>query len=232
MKAAIIQSNYLPWKGYFDIIHDVDSFVFLEDVQYTKNDWRNRNKIKTPNGTQWITVPVHSDLDKCIFQTKIDNSKKWEEKHKKAIHANYASSCYYDTYKDNIIKIYNKRFDSISELNIHAIKLICKILDINVKYFNSNDLNITGNKDDKIIKICNKIGAEAYLSGPAAKSYIDENKFEDAGIQLEYKDYLGYPEYSQIWGDFDHFVSIIDVIFNCGEESPYYIWGWRDGTEY
>lgn len=232
MKAAIIQSNYLPWKGYFDIIHDVDMFVFLEDVQYTKNDWRNRNKIKTPNGTQWITVPVLSDLHNKIFQTKIDNSKKWTEKHKKSIHANYASSSYYDTYKDDILGIYDKKFETISELNIYIIKLICKLLDLNIKFFNSNDLAVPGIKNDRIIGICNKIGAEAYLSGPAAKSYIDESKFKDAGIFLEYKDYLGYPEYPQLWGPFDHFVSIIDVLFNCGEESSYYIWGWRDGARY
>jgi hypothetical protein len=224
-KAAIIQSNYLPWKGYFDIIHDVDIFVFLEDVQYTKNDWRNRNKIKTPKGTEWITVPVIGGIHQKIYETRIDNSKKWMKKHRKTIHANYASAKFYDTYKEDILDIYNKEFDTISELNIYAIKEICKILDINTKFVNSKNLKAPGKKDTRVINICKEIGADYYLSGPAAKDYIDKEKFEKADIKLEYKKYGGYPEYKQLWDGFTHYVSIIDLIFNCGEKSPYYIWG-------
>lgn len=229
MKAAIIQSNYIPWKGYFDIIHEVDVFVFLEDVQYTKNDWRNRNKIKTPKGTEWITVPVIGGIHQKIFQVKIDNSKKWIEKHKKTIHANYAASEHYDSYKEDILKIHNKKFETISELNIYAIKLICRLLDIETKILTSQELGAQGKKDDKVIDICHSIGADHYISGPAAKDYIVKEKFEKAGIVLEYKDYSGYPEYKQLWGDFNHYVSVIDLIFNCGEKAPCYIWGWRDG---
>ena len=97
MKAAIIQSNYIPWKGYFDIIHEVDVFVFLEDVQYTRRDWRNRNKIKTPGGIKWISVPIIRSTNLMIYETKIDYSQDWREKHKKTIHHSHASSEYYDT---------------------------------------------------------------------------------------------------------------------------------------
>lgn len=228
MKAAIIQSNYLPWKGYFDIIHDVDIFVFLEDVQYTKNDWRNRNIVKTPQGTAWITVPVLRGIHQMIYEAKIDNSRNWAEKHMKTIQGNYAAAPYYHSYCDEINSIYAIEALTISELNIVAIKIICKLLGLNIEFVNSKDLDVGGHKDDKLIDICQQIGAEEYLSGPAAKDYINNSKFESAGISLQYKDYSGYPEYPQLWGGFVHTVSIIDLIYNCGEKSGDYIWGWRD----
>jgi hypothetical protein len=229
MKSAIIQSNYLPWKGYFDIIHDVDIFVFLEDVQYTKNDWRNRNIVKTSQGTAWITVPVLGGTHQMIYEAKIDNSRNWAEKHMKTIQRNYAAAPYYHSYCDEINSIYAVEALTISELNIVGIKTICKLLDLNTEFVNSIDLDVSGHKDDKLIEICQQIGAEEYLSGPAAKDYIDDSKFESADISLQYKDYSGYPEYPQLWGDFIHTISIIDLIFNCGEKAGDYIWGWRDG---
>jgi hypothetical protein len=229
MKSAIIQSNYLPWKGYFDIIHDVDIFVFLEDVQYTKNDWRNRNIVKTSQGTAWITVPVLGGTHQMIYEAKIDNSRNWAEKHMKTIQSNYAAAPYYHSYCDEINSIYAVEALTISELNIVGIKTICKLLDLNTEFVNSIDLDVSGHKDDKLIEICQQIGAEEYLSGPAAKDYIDDSKFESADISLQYKDYSGYPEYPQLWGDFIHTISIIDLIFNCGEKAGDYIWGWRDG---
>lgn len=227
-KAAIIQSGYLPWKGYFDIIHEVDVFVFLEDVQYTKRDWRNRNKIKTPDGIKWIYVPVISGINQRIYETKIDYSIDWREKHKKTIHHFHAACEYYDSYKDEIFEIYNNTYETISELNIFAIKKISDLLGIKTTFIKSKDLSTSGTKDDKLIEICQKIGADYYLSGPAAKDYIVKSKFEKAGIELKYKDYSGYPEYNQLWGEFDHYVSIIDLIFNCGEKAPYYIWRWKN----
>ena len=227
MKAAIIQSNYIPWKGYFDIIHEVDVFVFLEDVQYTRRDWRNRNKIKTPGGIKWISVPVIRGTNQMVYETKIDHSQDWREKHKRTIHHSHASCDYYDNYKEDISGIYTKKYETISELNIAAIKKISALLGIETSFVNSKDLNTSGKKDDKLIEICQKIGADNYLSGPAAKDYIVKDKFEKAGIILEYKNYSEYPEYKQLWGDFNHFVSVIDLIFNCGEKAAHYIWGHR-----
>ena len=228
MKAAIIQSNYLPWKGYFDIIHDVDVFVFLENVQYTHRDWRNRNKIKTPGGVKWISVPVLGGINQLIYEAKIDYSQDWREKHKQTIHHSYASASYYDTYQSEILEIFSKKFNSLSELNIFSIKKISKILGIETKFFNSKDMHTDGTKDDKLINICQTIGADSYVSGPAARHYIENDKFSSAKIELCYKDYSGYPDYQQLWGNFESMVSIIDVIFNCGEKSPYFIWGWRN----
>jgi hypothetical protein len=229
MKAAIIQSNYFPWKGYFDVIHDADIFVFLEDVQYTRRDWRNRNKVKTPGGVKWISVPILGGINQKIHETKIDYSQNWRGKHKNTLHHSYASAPYYDSYKTEILDIFSKKFDNLSELNIFSIKKIARILEIETKFINSKDLDCLGIKDDKLISICQIIGSDSYLSGPAAKDYIDPNKFSTAKIDLSFKDYSGYPVYPQSWGKFEPAVSIIDVIFNCGEKSPYYIWGWRDG---
>jgi hypothetical protein len=137
MITAIIQSNYLPWKGYFDIIHDVDTFVFLDDVQYTRGDWRNRNKVKTPGGVKWISVPVLGGINQLIYQVKIDYSQDWREKHKNTLHHSYASAPYYDSYKSEIFKIFSEKFDYLSELNLFSIKIISKILGMETKFFNS-----------------------------------------------------------------------------------------------
>lgn len=229
MKAAIIQSNYLPWKGYFDIIHDVDEFIFLDDVQYTHRDWRNRNKVKTPDGVKWISVPILGGINQRICEAKIDYSQNWRERHKNTIHHSYASAPYYESYKNEIFEIFSRSFDTLSELNIFSIEKIAGILEIETKFSNSKDLDSFGIKDDKLISICQTIGADSYLSGPAALNYINDDKFSAAKIELLYKDYSGYPKYPQLWGDFESAVSIIDVIFNCGERASFNIWGWRDG---
>ncbi len=226
MKAAIIQSSYIPWKGYFDIIHDADVFVFLEDVQYTKHDWRSRNRIKTPGGIKWLSVPVIGGISQQLWEARIDG-RQWADKHKKTIHHSYASSPYYRCYADDIFSIFNKSCETISELNIGAIKSISTLLGIRTKFVNSLSLNIRGRKDDKLIDICHTVGASEYLSGPSAQDYIQPEKFRRAGIRLDYKSYLGYPEYRQLWGGFEHYLSVIDLIFNCGERASDYIWGWR-----
>ena len=228
MKAAIIQSSYIPWRGYFDIINEVDIFVFLEDVKYTKRDWRNRNKVKTPNGTKWFSVPVIKGHNQNIFEARIDNSQKWKAEHQKTIHHSYSSSKFYNDYKDIILGIYDKEYETISDLNISIVKLISTLLGIKTNFVNSKDLGTTGVKDDKLIAICKKIGATCYLSGPSAKDYIRQEKFVDAGIDLEFKNYSNYPKYNQSWGEFDPSVSVIDLIFNMGKDAPHYIWGWRD----
>jgi hypothetical protein len=226
-KGAIIQPSFIPWKGYFDIIHDVDVFVFLDDVQYTKRDWRNRNRIKTPGGTKWISVPVVGGIQQLIHETRIDYSQDWRGRHIKTIHHSYAASPFYGTYRDPLLDIYKKKFETISELNIFATKLISRLLGIEVEFMNATDLHAEGSKENKLMDICRKINADVYLSGPATQNYISAAKFNEADILLVYKSYDGYPAYSQLWGEYDPYVSIIDLLFNCGEGSPYFTWGWR-----
>lgn len=231
-KVAILQSNYLPWKGVFDLINKVDTFVFLEDVQYTTRDWRNRNKILTQNGSKWITVPINNKdkRDQLIYEAEINNNEDWQKKHFNAFQTNYGRSEYYKKYKWIIEDIYlNKTWNNISELNMYAIKLIAKELGIQTEFVNSKDLNTVGTKDDKLIEICKKLNGDYYLSGPAAKNYIVNEKFENNNIQLDYAEYE-YPIYKQVFEPFNHNVTILDLLFNCGENASYYIWGWKNDT--
>lgn len=228
-KIAILQSNYLPWKGVFNLIHLVDVFVFLEDVQYTTRDWRNRNKIYTKDGLRWISIPViKGPRSQLIYEVKIDQEKDWQRKHFNAFQINYARAPHFKKYKWLLEDIYYKyTWKSLSEFNIFTTKLISKTLGITTKFINSTSLNTKGSKDDKLIEICKKLNADYYLSGPSAQNYINPQKFKEEKIMLDYIEYE-YPEYNQLHKPFNHFVTILDLIFNCGDKSPYYIWGWRE----
>lgn len=223
-KIAILQSNYIPWKGVFDMINQVDIFVFHEDVQYTKGDWRNRNQIKTPNGLEWLTVPVKkAPTESKIFEIEIANEINWQRNHYNKIRQNYSKAPFFKEYHFILEDIYLKnKWTNLSQFNIYTTKLIANVLGIKTKFIDSIELKTTGVKDDKVIDICKELNATHYLSGPAAKEYITEDKFRNANIGLGYIKYE-YPEYNQLHGDFNHYVSVLDVIFNCGKDSPKYI---------
>ena len=226
-KVAIIQSNYIPWKGYFDIIHDVDLFVFLDDVQMTKRDWRSRNKIKTPRGTEWLTVPVKGGREQLICETEIVQDA-WQEHHLKSLQTNYGRAPFFKDFKFLLDWLYRERHTNLSEFNRQTTSIFCEILGIKTQLMSSMDLASQGAKDDRLIDICLKLGATVYLSGPSARDYIVEEKFHEAGIELVYKDYSSYPEYPQLFPPYEHAVSILDLLFNCGPAAPDYIWGWRE----
>lgn len=223
-KIAILQSNYIPWKGVFDMINQVDTFVFLEDVQYTKQNWRNRNKIKIKDGLKWLTVPVKkSPTMTNIFEIEISDNDDWQEKHYNLITQSYSNAPFFNEYRFLLEEIYlKKRWRMLSELNIFSTKLIADSLGIKTEFVNSVNLDTKGVKDDKLVNICKKLNATTYLSGPAAKDYIMEDKFKEANIGLEYIIY-DYPEYNQPYGEFDHYVTVLDLIFNCGKDSGKYI---------
>lgn len=235
-KAAILQSNYLPWKGYFDIIHDVDVFVILDDVQYTKDDWRNRNRLKSKEGLTWITVPMltHGRSGQKICEAEINQRVKWQRKHLSAIQNLYGKSPNFDFCSKLFEEVYSAReWLYLSDLNIFLIQRVCEMLEIQTPLIDSRELKVQideedpGRRTDRVIEICKHVGATHYLSGPAAKSYIEPQKFEMAAISLEYKEYAHYPEYPQRYGEFEHAVSIVDLLCNCGPESSQYIWGHR-----
>jgi hypothetical protein len=223
-KIAILQSNYIPWKGVFDMINQVDSFVFFEDVDFTKRDWRTRNKIKTPNGIIWLTIPVKkSHRGAKIYEIEIANETDWQDKHFQTITHCYKKSPYFKKYSFLLESIYKEQtWNKLSDFNIYVTKLISANLGIKTEFINSKDLDTKGVKDDKIIEICQKLNANYYISGPSAKDYIDNNKFKNQNIKLAYIKY-DYPEYKQLYGEFNHNVSILDVIFNCGENAKEYI---------
>lgn len=227
-KVVILQSNYIPWKGYFDLIHDADLFVFYDDVQYTARDWRNRNKIKTADGAKWLTVPVVANRTSLINEVTIFEEK-WRKKHWETIKHTYGTTPFLKQYKDFFEHVYMEQlFATLSDLNQYMIKLISKeILGINTEFQDSRMYQASYMKTDRLLDILQKADANVYISGPAARTYIEEEKFKAAGIKLIYKDYSGYPEYPQMHGEFNHFVTVLDLIFNVGSDAPYYIWGWR-----
>lgn len=220
MKVAILQSNYIPWKGYFDIINSVDFFVIYDEVQYTKNDWRNRNMIKTAEGTSWITIPsFQKNLSQKINETTVC-LKDWNKKHLKTIEYTYAKASCYKEFKAFFEELYlNVPSDNLSEINIYFLKNICKILDIKTTFVNSADLNLIEGKTERLVDICQKLNATSYVSGPAAKNYLNESLFHNSNIDVEWIDYSNYPVYPQLYGEFNHYVSIIDLILNTGKQA-------------
>lgn len=224
MICGVIQSCYLPWRGYFDLIHNCDLFVFHDDIQYTKQDWRNRNRIKTPNGLKWLTVPAGS----APTQTNIDQVAiagfSWARQHLAAIKNNYRKSPFFEDTFNFLESLLARPWQKLSDLNITLTQEIAKRLGIRAKFAKSSELKISGKKTDRIIDICRRTGADHYLSGPSAKAYLDEDKLRSCGIKLSYQNY-NYPPYPQLFGPFEPQVSIIDLMFNCGPQAPQYIWG-------
>lgn len=227
-RVAVLQSNYIPWKGYFDIIHDVDLFIFYDDVQFTKNDWRNRNKIKVPGGTAWLTVPVGQNLDRLICEVTIED-RQWQVKHFKTLCQYYGKAPHFSRYREYFEHVYlGHPWRSLSELNQTLIREISSnFLGISTQFKDSREFVAEGQKLERLIDLLGKCGAEHYLSGPAARNYIEPEAFARRGIELVYKDYSGYPEYPQFHPPFDHYVTILDLLFHTGPDAPWYIWGWR-----
>lgn len=217
-KVAILQSNYIPWKGYFDIIAAVDEFILYDDAQFTKHDWRNRNLIKTPQGVHWLTVPVGRDISRRIRDVGLVHG--WEAKHWKSLMGNYRRTPYFEDIAAWLAPLYtDKIYTHLSQLNRSFIEAICTYLGIKTAITNSWDYKLLDGKTERLVDLCVQAGATEYISGPAAKDYIEEQVFTDMGIELTWFDYAGYPEYPQLWGDFTHGVTILDLLFNCGQMS-------------
>ncbi|MEQ6123899.1 WbqC family protein [Pseudotenacibaculum sp. MALMAid0570] len=219
MTVSILQSNYIPWKGYFDLIARSDVFVIYDEVQYTKNDWRNRNKIKTSNGPQWLTIPVkQSSLDQKIYETEVLKTN-WYKKHINALQTNYGKAPYFKEFMETLKPIYERGETNLSTINKHLIEVICEILNIDTEIIDSRDLNLQGGRQERLEDACRKLKADRYLSGNAAKSYLDEQRFEAIGINVDWMDYKGYKTYNQLYPPFVHEVTILDLIFNEGEKA-------------
>jgi hypothetical protein len=217
-KVAILQSNYIPWKGYFDLISEVDEFILYDEMQFTKNDWRNRNKIKTSQGIQWITIPcLNRTLTQKINETKVLNNG-WAKKHINTLTTNYSKAKCFKEYIDVFSELYNRasHLQDLSEINFLFLSEICKILGINTKISWSSKYTLIEGKTERLVALCQQTEASEYISGPSAKNYIEADLFETAKIKLTWKDYSGYSEYNQLFPPFEHGVSIIDLLFNEG----------------
>ena len=229
MKVVINQSNYLPWKGYFDLIHDADLFIFLDDVQFTKNDWRNRNRLKTAGGPDWLSIPVGKHLNRLVCEVPLPATD-WASCHWRTLETHYRSCPHFATYAPALeAACLAHRAATLSELNQHLIKLIARdFLGITTQFADSRDYQIGGRGQERVLGLLQAVGASTYISGPAGKAYLDESRFATAGIDLRWKDYAGYPDYQQPHPPFEHAVTVLDLLFSVGPEAPYYIWGWRN----
>jgi len=225
MKVAVIQSNYIPWRGYFDIMHDADVFVFYDDVQYTVNDWRNRNRVKTANGVVWLTIPVGAQNDRLICDVVIGDQS-WARKHWMTIEQSYHGAPGFARYREFFKSFYSRSWESLSALNQFMIRTIAgDLLGIRTQILDSRDYNLEGKGSDRLLMLLKKMGATDYISGPSAQRYLDAEAYARHGIRVHWKDYSHYPEYPQLHGPYAPDLSIVDLLLNCGDDAARYIWG-------
>ncbi len=225
LRVAILQSNYIPWKGYFDLIGAVDTFVLYDDVQYTKNDWRNRNRIKTPQGPAWLTVPVGQDINRRIRDVVLPDPR-WQARHWKTLAANYRRAPFFDEVAETFAPHWlASRQTSLSELNRTLISAVARYLDIptRIEDCSNHPVDAPAGPSARLVSMCREMGAATYVSGPAARSYLDVDAFAAAGVAVEWFAYPPYPAYPQLWGAFEHHVTILDLLFNCGSRAPRYM---------
>jgi WbqC-like protein family len=222
---AIVQSSYIPWKGYFDLIDSVDEFILYDDQQYTRRDWRNRNRIKTAQGTMWLTIPVNV---KGRYHQRIDETTvsdpDWASRHWKTIEHAYRHAPHFEEQRDVLQRLYSESDEELlSAVNRRFLHAICDLLAIRTRITSSAEYEAEGAKTERIVSLCRAAGATSYLSGPTARAYLDESRFEEAGIELRFMDYSGYPEYEQLYPPFEHAVSVIDLIVHTGPAARRYM---------
>jgi len=222
---AIVQSNYIPWKGYFDLVASVDEFVLFDDAQYTRRDWRNRNLIKTAHGPLWLTIPVRVKrrFHQRIRETVVSDAA-WNMRHFKTICHSYARAPYFDRYHGFLKELYlgcDER--CLSLCNHRFLRAFCDLLSIPATFSWSMDYEQATGRNERLLSICKQAGATEYFSGPAARVYLDESLFAQEGIRVRWMDYSGYPEYPQLHPPFDHHVSVLDLILTMGPEASTYM---------
>jgi hypothetical protein len=222
---AILQSSYVPWKGYFDMMRLADEFVLYDEVQYTRRDWRNRNLLKSPNGVRWLTIPVHV---KGRYLQRIDETlvsePAWAERHWATLTAWYGRAPFFKRYRPMLEVLYREAHDPrLSAINRRFLTALRDLLGISTPLVPSSAYPAAGPRTERLVGICQAAGASCYLSGPSARRYLDEARFRAAGIDVMWMNYDGYPEYPQLHPPFDHHVSVLDLLFNVGDEAPHYM---------
>lgn len=228
---VVLQSNYLPWRGYFDLIQSADHFVFYDDVKYTKNDWRNRNRLRTKNGVHWLTIPVAKTAVNQLIKDVELGDPRWQEKHYRAIYYAYKRAPYFHQIEPLLDAFYRQRvWRYLSELNRFCIETISRMLGITTQFLDSRSLPQEGDRVTRLVAILRHLGTTEYVSGPRGRNYLagQEQLFADNGIRITYKSYEGYPEYPQLATPFVSNVSIVDMLANAPlAELPHLVWGWR-----
>jgi hypothetical protein len=233
MNVVILQPSYIPWRGYFHQIQRADLFVFYDCVQYDKGGWRNRNRIKTPNGVHWLTIPVHSAGSHHglkIQDVRISSDSHWRRKHKATITYHYRKAPYWDRYADLIDSIYETDFEYLADFTCATTIQIARALGIeSTRFVRSSELKASGSKTARLLDILQKVGAARYFSGPSARAYLETDLLEAAGVSCEFMNY-DYPDYPQFHGPFAGAVTVLDLLFHVGPHAPEFIWNKREPT--
>jgi len=228
MNCVILQPSYIPWRGYFHQIQKADVFVFYDDVQFDKRGWRNRNRIKTPQGGKWLTIPVHSRGHQIehtpIHEIEICRDEDWGRKHWMTLQQHYGKAPHFDRCRKWLEPFYDRQDALLADFTIAlTIQLAAELGVQNTRFVRSSTLGVAGVKTDRLLSVLAKVGATHYITGPSARDYIETDKFAAAGITLEYMTY-DYAEYPQLYPPFDPQVTILDLLFMTGLEAPRYIW--------
>lgn len=232
MIAAIHQPQFIPWLGYFDKIDQADVFIFLDNVQYKKNEYQNRNRIKTAKGWQWLTIPVLYEFPQKINEVRINNREDWKKKHLHTIITNYSKARYFGRYYKYLEELYSKEWEFISDINIEVVRQLAKFLGIEKRFLIASELlsadREEGDATNRLINICRLIGADTYLAGKDGAKYMDVEKFTYSSMKLHFQNFQ-HPVYNQLFGEFEPYMSVLDLLFNHGEESAKIIRKYRGG---
>jgi len=226
---AIIQSCYIPWKGYFDLINSVDEFILHDDIQYTKQDWRNRNRIKLATGPRWLTIPVTlSSHQQRIDETTVADPG-WAAQHRAILRQAYRTAPFFGEVGPEIEACYDRCSDEprLSAINAILLSAVCRLLGIDTRITWSTEYSVTGTRTERVVSLCEQADADVYLSGPRGRDYLDVTLFDAAGIELEYFSYDGYPEYPQPYPPFEHQVTVLDLLYATGPGAPTFMKSFR-----
>lgn len=217
---VVLQPGYLPWLGFFDQMRRADIFVYYDDVQYDKHGWRNRNRIKTPDGPAWLTVPVrnHGLEQPLILDAEIDSRTPWARKHVGSLRQYYAKAPHFKRYLPEIEELLNRRWERIVDLDLAVVAMMAGWLRLSPEVHRSSTLGIGGEKTGRLVALCRHFGATRYLSGSAARDYLEVDQFEQQGIAVAWQDYQ-HPVYPQLHGAFVPYLSALDLLLNCGDDS-------------
>jgi len=223
VRLAIIQSCYVPWKGFFDLIGRCNEYVIFDSAQYVKGHWHNRNRIKTERGLEWLTIPVKRRFPEPIEQVEIERP--WAEKHWRSIELAYRRAPFFEMFAPAVQGWYElaEKETRLTEINILFLRELARLLGLPTRMVRDTAYAATGIRTERLISICRAAGADCYVSGPSAKAYLQEDQFAAAGISLEWMNYEGYPEYTQLHGGFEHAVTVLDLIFNTGPNASSYL---------
>lgn len=226
-RVAIMQPTYLPWSGYFGLMQAVDVFVLLDSVQFARRSWQQRNQIKTANGAQWLSVPVLSKgkRDQLICEVELDKSSGFAATHRRSIEMSYAKTPHFKQYADTLLPLLDNSSPLLADMTIALIMRLKAQLGIKTRVLRSSELDGSGAKADLLTSLCKQIGATAYVSPPGSKVYlVESNAFKTIDVPVQYYEF-NHPEYPQPFGEFLPYMSIIDMLFNCGERSSALIQG-------